>query len=189
MCLLLLDKNAKPTTLTEELMVYKMLRPTKFPIYFKSPFHSFTYMIGRPCQTEFTFNNEFRWADTVVRDLMLKQPEEISKWFQPYEPPPVKANATMWEIFDNSHKNEYIKERREALREVLFSVNAGFHACETLERAEVYHENQRFSGDLFSCLLPAGTQVYRDTTGLITSNQIIVGDVINYKCQKRFQTI
>jgi len=180
MCLLILDKNVKPTKLTEELLVYKMLKSSMYSNsnskYLKSMVYYSLYVQGRLYRTEFTFNNDFRWADITVRDLMLKQSEEISKWFQP---PPIKKNATMVETFYRR------RQRNEALRDrdVLFSVNAGFHACETFERAKIYDHNQRVEGyglgaNLYSCYIPAGAEVYRDATGLITSNQIIIGDKI-----------
>lgn len=57
----------------------------------------------------------------------------------------------------------------------------GFHSITTEERALSY-KNQIYSishkYNVFSCIIPEGSEIYRDATGLIISNKFIVKEKI-----------
>lgn len=51
--------------------------------------------------------------------------------------------------------------------------NEGFHFYTTKERA-----NKSRNGELWECIIPAGSEVYYDETGLGVTNQIIINKLI-----------
>ena len=52
------------------------------------------------------------------------------------------------------------------------AIGSGFHSCATKARAEIMRVFSNY--DLRSFLIPAGSLIYKDRTGLIVSNQIMM---------------
>ena len=86
---------------------------------------------------------------------------------------------------DNESQNLYDKGGL-SMQEVLEihdlkALGKGFHSITTEKRALSYI-NQFYSGYLwfkvFSCIIPKGSEIYRDATGLIISNKLIIKERI-----------
>ena len=64
----------------------------------------------------------------------------------------------------------------------LKSFGKGFHSVTTEKRALSY-KNQIYSMshkyNVFSCIIPEGSEIYRDATGLIISNKLIIKERIS----------
>lgn len=58
----------------------------------------------------------------------------------------------------------------DGLPETLRCIGPGFHSTVTKERAKPCSQ----LGELYQCIIPAGSEYYLDATGLCVSNQLIV---------------
>jgi hypothetical protein len=75
--------------------------------------------------------------------------------------------------FDELSHDKY-KSSVYLLKPGIISIGEGFHAFTSIERIEKsvnYHP-------IFKCTFPAGSEYYRDVTGLCVSNQIIINELI-----------
>lgn len=90
-----------------------------------------------------------------------------------------KAKITSDCVFDYfadgiaSRKYDLLGRSSDVLKEKLKHFNhihEGFHSMESVKRAKgIWMETK-----IFECLIPKGSKVYKDATGLIVSNQIII---------------
>lgn len=54
----------------------------------------------------------------------------------------------------------------------LMSIGEGFHSCKTIQRARILRDS--WGGNIYECVIPAGSQYYEGFTDLLVSNRIIV---------------
>lgn len=87
---------------------------------------------------------------------------------------------------DNESQNFYNKRdlSMQKMLEIhdLKAFGKGFHSVTTEKRALNY-KNQIYTIDpkynVFSCIIPKGSEIYRDATGLIISNKLIIKERIS----------
>ena len=82
-------------------------------------------------------------------------------------------------LFDTYVSSHYFYE---AINEnYLYAVEKGFHSCLQKERA-AFHKIK--DDKVFKCIVPKGSLVFKDATGLIVSNRIIIQeDTGMFKCE------
>jgi len=73
-------------------------------------------------------------------------------------------------------ENHYGWRCNKAIQKKLKCIGAGFHAIATKKRLlESMHDGGCYEeASIYKCTIPAGSEIYKDATGLIVSNQIIV---------------
>ncbi len=77
------------------------------------------------------------------------------------------ADGTASRKYDPSNKSSDIL--REELKH-LNHITEGFHSMESVKRTKRVWPRTK----IFECLIPKGSEIYKDATGLIVSNQIII---------------
>lgn len=174
MCLLIFtEENKKPIKLTEDLTVYKVLSVNR-PLLISEPGQHeiltaphnrhFKYELNKLYETQFTFNESFKKADMVVHSYMMKNHPEISD---------IHIN-----VF--KYHNNIDEWKRDLIKVNLFSVCAGFHSILTMDRVKTYLNiyDDYHSMGLYKATIPKGATIYKDETGLVVSNRIIINERI-----------
>lgn len=62
------------------------------------------------------------------------------------------------------------------LKPGVISISEGFHAFTSIERIK----KNFVPYSIFKCTIPAGSEFYKDATGLCVSNQIIINELIEF---------
>jgi hypothetical protein len=152
MCLI--TKQKRPEILKEDLIVYKELNncwdSTTNDYEIKSCLTSFKYELGVLYQTEIKESEIPRNFDTIAWNLNFK-------------PMSQKDRDLLYEQY--SRLSDSTSDVR-FFQELGYKVyGAGFHSFESKYRTNDIN---------YECVIPAGSEVYRDKSGLIVSNQIII---------------
>lgn len=90
-----------------------------------------------------------------------------------------KCNLDHADLADNTcheYINRYYSRDWRFLTQELIAFDKGFHSYESLERAKMEHW---LGCAIFKCTLPKGTEYYKDATGCIVSNQIIINHEVS----------
>lgn len=89
---------------------------------------------------------------------------------------PVFADEESYNFYSEGLSTQKVLEIHD-----LKAFGKGFHSITTEERAlsyknEIYSMSHKYN--VFSCIIPEGSEIYRDATGLIISNKFIVKEKI-----------
>ena len=122
--------------------------------------------------------------DKIVYKLLCD--DYRSKFYKDYLYVPRILNTTEIKIaqdgdkwaFDKISSNHYFDNDNEYNFQDLRFYGQGFHSINSLERYFNYIKNHPQSNDkiLVKCIIPKGSEIYEDETGLLVSNKIIVTD-------------
>lgn len=154
MCLLIFkEENKKPITLTKDLVVYKLLGEGM-----KAPMHMYYYIPNHRHSTNFSFNETFRFADNVVRNYMREK------------------YPSVFEIHNLIYRTYYeigyqANELKNALKKEVLSVCQGFHSASSIKRLIDCRYDYY---NTYQAVIPKGSTIYKDETGLIVSNHIVI---------------
>ncbi len=102
------------------------------------------------------FQSSFIWHQNVLKisDSLIIKPRLN----------PVNNNGNDWFYADGIALNKY-----EGMSQTYY-ITFGFHACLTRKRCI----NLNYTGNIKEFLIPKGSQVFYDATGLIVSNQMMM---------------
>lgn len=112
-----------------------------------------------------SYFEQFQYEKGVLNEaeLVLLDPTDVWLAFGGEDTKWLNENYPKWFSYDT-------EVRREA-RKDLICIERGFHSALTKKRLSDYnHHNVR----IVKCTIPAGSLYYKDTTGCIVSNKIIL---------------
>lgn len=167
MCLI--TEQRKPFIASRDITVYKemniaskILKPGFWPC-------SFVYEYGILYQTEILKSELIMYHDQLVVDFYGFKLEQQKPFTGKLSGKIVKRITTVRERY------AFYKDIKIACeRKILFSYGAGFHS---MSRARLKNCKLNTEQIITECTIPKGSLYYRDKTGLIVSNQIIVNKI------------
>lgn len=165
MCLI--TKQSEPEITTEEMQTVKIvsINPS-LPGYAIASYNWFEYILNKPYRTEIKISKEPKPFNILVQDYY-------------------KYNKSYQRIVGQSGVTAIMDE------EPLFAYGNGFHSIikdsdqHRFIKERIEHGIIPSFHTVVICTIPAGSEIYKDATGLIVSNNIIVTDKIDYAKRKR----
>lgn len=148
MCLI--TEQQEPIILKEDLIVYKLLE-VSMSGSLHSWFFSKRWELGELYEVDIEESTDHGWHDA-----------EVLKVYTGYKFSSMGSNSnavTLIDEFINSIGTKYK------------CFGPGFHSCTTIERAQM----TKYSKDsLFEAVIPKGSEVYFDKSGLVISNKLMI---------------
>ena len=155
MCLI--TKQSKPTILTEDMVVYKSL-------YIKT-----TYFLN----LKFKFLQKQKILSIYYKNIWKLHCLYKTNITETYSSDELR-------FYDICAYDTYINNictinqlPQLIYNGTLHSYSTGFHTADTAERAK------EIGYSVFKCIIPAGSEIYKDDSGLIVSNQLILVENIS----------